>query len=130
MAAVSGYQFGGALARALGLPAGTKFIQLTVGLDAAVEVTCRYYPDMGLLTETQALLQTYHLSLVEEVPATEDAQRAHHQMLEALHHVSRAEQDLHTVLRMGLAYPEVRAALRTISESLWFERLFSPATEE
>jgi hypothetical protein len=72
--AMPGYGIGGELARLLQLPPETTYIQITFGLDAPVEVTCRYYPNADTVGPLLQLMQQFHLVAVgAPTPVSEDA---------------------------------------------------------
>jgi hypothetical protein len=59
--AITGYNIGKALQQALSLPKETTLIQITVGLDSAVEVLCRYYPDEAAMQRCAQVLAHFEL---------------------------------------------------------------------
>jgi hypothetical protein len=109
--AIPGYAIGRDIAQALGLPAETTLIQITVGLDAAVEVLCRYFPTQEATAQAVQLLQHYHLVPVgapvdasDDPPLRQDGQAA------------EAERLRQTVQRPLLVDEVVEAVLARLAE--------------
>ena len=64
---ISGFTIGASVAEALGLPKGTNLIQIRIGLDEAVEVICRYYPDMEAAERLLQVFRRYRVIPADEV---------------------------------------------------------------
>jgi hypothetical protein len=66
--AVSGYGIGIEIQQALGLPPETSCIDIHIGLNEVVEVTCSYYPSEDAVRKVLTILQRYNL-VEKEGPA-------------------------------------------------------------
>jgi hypothetical protein len=65
--AITGMDIGGEIARTLGLPLGTNLIQICIGLDEAVEVICRYFPDAEAAERLLQVFRRYRVVPADEV---------------------------------------------------------------